>query len=103
MSYYHYKDMTSYVNVDPSVDWGQSFMDSGAIYFKDGSFVLTNKSLAFHNGATFCVAPIVREDLKYHGGPGGLETVSGFSVPRSGTVDFWAVGTGCCGADGEDF
>eukprot|EP00928_Gymnodinium_smaydae_P087130 TRINITY_DN71462_c0_g1_i1.p1 TRINITY_DN71462_c0_g1~~TRINITY_DN71462_c0_g1_i1.p1 ORF type:complete len:319 (-),score=51.63 TRINITY_DN71462_c0_g1_i1:67-1023(-) len=102
--YYNYQDMASYVNVDPGLDVGQSFMDAGTVYFKESSYVLTRKALAFRNGATFCVAPIVRQPVQMIGqsNPNVLNTVTGFSAPRSGTVDFWAVGTDCCGKTGTD-
>mmetsp|Transcript_1873 Transcript_1873/g.4178 ORF Transcript_1873/g.4178 Transcript_1873/m.4178 type:complete len:306 (+) Transcript_1873:74-991(+) len=96
-SYFLYGSMASYVNVDPGADQGQTFMDAGTIYFKDGSFVLGTKSLAFRNGKTYCVAPIL------HDTPPTNQSGSqvGRSAPtRSGTVDFWAVGTDCCGRGG---
>jgi len=105
VNYYNYQDMASYVNVDPGVDVGQSFMDAGTVYFKESSYVLSKKALAFHNGATYCVAPIVRQPVQMLPGqtsPFVLETVTGFSAPRSGTLDFWAVGTDCCGTSGTD-
>mmetsp|Transcript_86916 Transcript_86916/g.243555 ORF Transcript_86916/g.243555 Transcript_86916/m.243555 type:complete len:319 (-) Transcript_86916:97-1053(-) len=104
-NYYNYLDMASYVNVDPGVDVGQSFMDAGTIYFKEGSFPLARKGLAFHNGATYCVAPIVRAPLQLLPGqssPTTLRTATGFNLPSSGTIDFWAVGTNCCGKTGTD-
>mmetsp|Transcript_20558 Transcript_20558/g.57095 ORF Transcript_20558/g.57095 Transcript_20558/m.57095 type:complete len:318 (+) Transcript_20558:60-1013(+) len=105
MMWYNYQDMGSYVNVDPGVDVGQSFMDAGHIYFKDGSYVLQRKGLAFHNGATYCVAPIVRQPVQMMPGqsnPFVLATATGFAVPLSGTIDFWAVGVDCCGTTGTD-
>lgn len=96
VNYYTYQDMGTYVNVDPAVDKGQSFMDAGVVYFKESSYVLTQKALAFHNGKHYCVAPIVREPVEYQGGSANLESQTGFVLQRSGTVDFWAVGTDCC-------
>lgn len=103
--YYNYQDMGSYVNVDPGVDVGQSFMDAGTIYFKESTYVLERKALAFRNGATYCVAPIVRAPVQIMPGqanPNVLETSTGFSPPKSGTIDFWAVGKDCCGSTGTD-
>lgn len=97
------KDMANYVNIDPATDKGQSYMDAGTIYFKEGSYVLRSKAIAFHNGLTYCVAPIVRAPVDYQAGSGAFETESGFVLPQSGTVDFWAVGTDCCGKDGNTF
>eukprot|EP00927_Polykrikos_kofoidii_P063792 TRINITY_DN58695_c0_g1_i1.p1 TRINITY_DN58695_c0_g1~~TRINITY_DN58695_c0_g1_i1.p1 ORF type:complete len:351 (-),score=39.63 TRINITY_DN58695_c0_g1_i1:214-1170(-) len=105
VSYYTYEDMGSYVNVDPGLDVGQSFMDAGTLYFKEGSYVLKRKGLAFHNGDTYCVAPIVRQPVQLartQSNPFVLDTVTGFVPPRSGTVDWWAVGTNCCGKTGTD-
>jgi magnesium-transporting ATPase (P-type) len=85
--YFVYSKMASYVNVDPNLDKGRSYMDAGVIYFKHSSYVDTSKAVAFHNGLTYCVAPIMRSNL------------SGV-VP---SVDFWAVGTDCCGDSGAQF
>lgn len=104
--YYTYQDMASYVNVDPGTDVGQSFMDAGTVYFKESSYVLKQKALAFHNGATYCVAPIVRQPVQMQASQPTsfqLETLTGFAPPRSGTIDFWAVGKDCCGDSGETF
>eukprot|EP00405_Crypthecodinium_cohnii_P006493 CAMPEP_0194778874 /NCGR_PEP_ID=MMETSP0323_2-20130528/69438_1 /TAXON_ID=2866 ORGANISM="Crypthecodinium cohnii, Strain Seligo" /NCGR_SAMPLE_ID=MMETSP0323_2 /ASSEMBLY_ACC=CAM_ASM_000346 /LENGTH=171 /DNA_ID=CAMNT_0039716261 /DNA_START=119 /DNA_END=631 /DNA_ORIENTATION=- len=84
--------MASYLNIDPETDKGQSYMDAGTVYFKDGSHVLRSHGVSFHNGEMYCVAPIVM----------GNEAGS-FTTPRSGTVDFWAVGKNCCGISGADF
>lgn len=103
--HFNYHDMVSYVNVDPGEDVGTSFMDAGTIYFKESTYVLARKALAFHNGATYCVAPIVRQPVQLIPGqanPNVLETVTGFAAPRSGTIDFWAVGKDCCGNVGTD-
>lgn len=90
--FFAYKEMASYVNVDPSVEVGQSFMDAGVVYFRDGTSVLKNSAIAFHNSDTYCVAPIIRQ---------ASATAAG-SNP-SGTVDWWAVGTNCCGESGNTF
>lgn len=85
--YFVYGKMASYVNVDPMLDKGRSYMDAGTVYFKEGSYVDSRKGIAFHNGLTYCVAPIMR-------GNG--------SIPGA-TIDFWAVGTDCCGDQGTKF
>lgn len=104
--FYNLRDMASYTNVDPGVDQGQGFMDAGTIYFKEGSFVLKRKALAFHNGHTYCVAPITRSPLELDNPAQQngfqLATATGYSTGRSGTVDFWAVGIDCCGKTGTD-
>jgi len=97
-SYYTWGDMASYVNIDPFKDRGQSFMDAGAIYFKDGSYVLKNNAVAFRNGHTYCVAPIVRKV-----GNVSKQQAGGFEMDLGGSVDFWAVGVDCCGPKGEHF
>jgi len=105
VNYYNYQDMAAYVNVDPGEDLGQSYMDAGYVYFKENTYVIRGKAMAFHNGATYCVAPIVRQSLEALPGqadPTGAVTSTGFVPPRSGTIDFWAVGTDCCGTDGTD-
>jgi len=96
INYYNYQDMASYVNIDPFADKGQSYMDAGRVYFKDGSFVQQEQAIAFRNGHTYCVAPIVSHSLVPN--DGGV-----FQVPPSGTVDWWAVGTDCCGRNGNMF
>lgn len=84
--YFVYGKMASYVNVDPIQDKGRSYMDAGVIYFKEGSYVDARKSVAFHNGLTYCVAPIMRS-----------------TNGTLATIDFWAVGTDCCGESGAQF
>jgi len=79
-----YDKMASYVNIDPSVDKGRSYMDAGTVYFKQGSYV--DSKSAFHNGLTYCVAPIQRGN--------GSRPVG---------TDFWAIGVDCCGDNGEKF
>mmetsp|Transcript_18169 Transcript_18169/g.51891 ORF Transcript_18169/g.51891 Transcript_18169/m.51891 type:complete len:310 (+) Transcript_18169:94-1023(+) len=103
VNFHTWKDMASYVNIDPDMDRGQSYMDAGFVYFKEGSFVSRNHTIAFRNGLTYCVAPILRRPVEYVSGAGELPTLNGFVLPRSGTVDFWAVGTDCCGNDGRTF
>jgi len=97
-----WNDMAVYVNIDPDRDRGQSFMDAGTLYFKEGSSILRNNTIAFRNGRTYCVAPIVRPPVDREVGSEVLQTASGFVLPRSGTVDFWAVGVDCCDG-GKEF
>lgn len=99
VQYFTYGEMASYIGIDPDKDRGQSYMDAGEVYFKENSHVDTSRAIAFHNGLTYCVAPILRESLTQV----ALQTVNGFSPPPSGTVDFWAVGTNCCGNKGDTF
>jgi len=95
--YYSYQDMASYTNVDPSLEVGQTFMDAGVIYFRDGSAVHHDNAIAFHNHDTYCVAPILRPASLAQQGDSKLP------LPPSGTVDFWAVGLNCCGENGENW
>lgn len=100
MKYYTWPDMANYVNIDPDTDQGQSYMDAGTVYFREGSYVLEDHAIAFLNGARYCVAPVVRASPNV---TVPRQTVNGFVLPRSGTVDFWAVGTDCCGPDGRNY
>mmetsp|Transcript_83142 Transcript_83142/g.193129 ORF Transcript_83142/g.193129 Transcript_83142/m.193129 type:complete len:310 (-) Transcript_83142:91-1020(-) len=101
--YYSFQDMASYINIDPATDKGQSYMDAGTVYFKEGSYVLRDKAIAFKNGLTYCVAPIVRAPINHQADNNVPNTASGFIMPKAGTVDWWAVGTDCCGRDGNSF
>lgn len=92
--------MNSYINIDPNNDRGQSYMDSGRVYFKENSYVVTNKALAYQSLHTYCVAPILRESVENQGSGGDQITLS---TPDSGTVDWWAVGIDCCDEDGGNF
>ncbi|CAE8610841.1 unnamed protein product [Polarella glacialis] len=100
--YYAYKEMASYVDVNPSVDKATSYMDAGVIYFKEGTSVLRSMALAFRNGRTYCVAPIYLDPLQNVSNTASSKT-PGFITPRSGTIDFWAVGVDCCGDTGNTF
>mmetsp|Transcript_44895 Transcript_44895/g.97692 ORF Transcript_44895/g.97692 Transcript_44895/m.97692 type:complete len:313 (+) Transcript_44895:74-1012(+) len=104
--YQEYHQMASYVNVDPSRDKGSSFMDAGAIYFKDRVSVDRTKAIAFRNGLTYCIAPVILDPLEAASAGNASDsrkTAAGFLIPTSGTLDFWAVGTNCCGTTGTPF
>merc|ERR1719491_2685420 len=64
VNYYTYEGMLNYVNVDPAEESGQTFMDSGRVYFKENTLVVSKQASAFHNGDTYCVAPIIRQASK---------------------------------------
>jgi hypothetical protein len=100
---YSYRDLVSYVDVSPSKDNGQSYMDSGHVYFHEHSYVLRQKFNKFRNGDTYCVAPIVAG--RFTAQPGtNANTMNGFVLPESGTYDWWAVGTNCCdGTEAANF
>jgi len=113
---YSYGDLVSYVDIDPALDRGTSYMDAGHIYFKEHSNPLVQGKFGkFRNGDTYCAAPIIRgpflafpntqsvANVDETGNPkvsNGYVTkskvVNGYVIPESGTFDFWAVGTNCC-------
>jgi len=96
VNYYNVKGMASYINIDPATDKGESYMDAGTVYFKENSRVQRETAVAFRNGLTYCVAPIIRTVKESKPGEAPMP-------PASGTVDFWAVGIDCCGKKGETF
>jgi len=105
--FYGIKDLDIYVNIDPATDSGQSYMDAGQVYFKEGTFVDKSKAVAFSNNGIYCVAPILRAPLENAGGatPAGGNPLVGtpYVVPPSGTIDFWAVGLNCCDGAGKNW
>lgn len=103
-SYYDFQDMASYINIDPSSDRGQTYMDAGQVYFKEGTQVEVSKAIAFQEDEIYCVAPIVQQTLDSGGSSDG-NSLSGnaLKLPKSGTVDFWAVGINCCDPSGLNF
>eukprot|EP00413_Alexandrium_margalefii_P018017 CAMPEP_0204534386 /NCGR_PEP_ID=MMETSP0661-20131031/12912_1 /ASSEMBLY_ACC=CAM_ASM_000606 /TAXON_ID=109239 /ORGANISM="Alexandrium margalefi, Strain AMGDE01CS-322" /LENGTH=292 /DNA_ID=CAMNT_0051540837 /DNA_START=93 /DNA_END=968 /DNA_ORIENTATION=- len=102
-SYLAYGDLASYTNLDPSGDKGQSFMDAGQVYFREGSTVSASDMMAFKSVSTFCVAPITSQPLWNAGDPDQIQAGGPVNMPPSGTVDFWAVGTDCCSPRAKSF
>lgn len=102
-TYYNIQDLETYINIDPTKDRGQSFMDAGQAYFKESTTVAVGNANAFRNNGVYCVAPIVRQPLGNQGGSNQVETQGVFKLPESGTVDFWAVGVNCCEPTGLGF
>lgn len=102
-SYYDFQNMASYINIDPSTDRGQTYMDGGEVYFSQGSRVEASKAIAFQEDEIYCVAPIVGQTMD--GGADGAASLTGndLKMPPSGTVDFWAVGINCCDPSGLNF
>lgn len=97
---YSYRDLVSYVDIDPFTDKGQAYMDSGHVYFKETSYVLRQKFTKFKNADVYCAAPIVRGNFKaIAGAAGSQDNVNGNVIPSSGTYDWWAVGVNCCDGD----
>lgn len=95
-SYLSYEDMASYVNIDPSKDKGQSYMDAGIVYFREGAAVQTRDGSLFHSDGDFCVAPILSYPVWRQSEMREISQRGALVLPESGTVDFWAVGTNCC-------
>lgn len=98
-SFYSYQDLADYINIDPSEDKGQSFMDSGQVYFKEASYVAVDEFVAFKSEATFCVAPILSEDALQPSAP--ASKALGQNFPN--VVDFWAVGLNCCNQETGEY
>lgn len=92
---YSYRDLISYVDINPGRDNGQAYMDSGHVYFNEHSYVLRQKFNKFQNGDTYCVAPIVHGNFQAQAGSTS-KSKNGYVLPESGTYDWWAVGTNCC-------
>jgi len=88
--FYAFQSMAAYVNINPSLDSGQSYADAGEVYFKEGSRVDTTRAVAFKNSDVFCAAPII------------LELESGEMVEAK-SMDWWAVGVNCCKPNGAAF
>mmetsp|Transcript_391 Transcript_391/g.1343 ORF Transcript_391/g.1343 Transcript_391/m.1343 type:complete len:312 (-) Transcript_391:29-964(-) len=102
-SHYLYKELADYVNIDPSMDKGQAYMDAGQVYFKENSYVDRATATAYKSGMIFCVAPIVRQPPSNQGGASQVAVNGPMVTPESGTVDFWAVGINCCNPSGENW
>ncbi|CAD7934816.1 unnamed protein product [Amoebophrya sp. A120] len=93
--WYTYQDLADYVLIDPANAQGQSYMDAGVLYFKQGTRVATESARAFRDTKTYCVAPIVGQPLQGE--------ATRLVLPNSGTFDFWAIGTDCCQPSGDQF
>lgn len=57
ISVFTYQDSVSYVDIDPAVAKGQSYMDAGQVYFKEGTSISKNDMVAFRSRTTFCQRP----------------------------------------------
>eukprot|EP00439_Symbiodinium_sp_Y106_P032200 s4318_g3.t2 len=96
IGYYTYQDLVSYTDVDPAHAKGQSYMDAGEVYFKEGTEVATNEMVSFTSRTNFCAAPIIGQPLRNQAGPDEVAAEGGVVIPEAGSIDFWAVGTNCC-------
>jgi len=97
--YFQFRNLVTYVNLDPARDVGGAYMDAGEVYFKEGSRIDTGRAIAVMSKDVFCVAPIVREEASMS----EAELLKGLPPPTSGTMDWWVVGKNCCQPDGEQF
>lgn len=80
--------MVTYSDVDPMAMRGQQVMDGGVFRFSKEARVDLQRSMAFRNKKMYCVAPVRRQE----------------EAPDAGqSVDFWVVGTDCCGTSGDDY
>merc|ERR1719506_3383008 len=98
--YRQFRNLVTYVNIDPQFDVGGAYMDSGEVYFKEGSRVDTKRAIAVMSKDVFCAAPIIRE--------GSAQTQAQDETgmpppPPSGTMDWWVIGKNCCLPSGEQF
>jgi len=101
-SFYTYQDLATYNDIDPSADQGQTYMDVGQIYFKEGSKLERAEMMAYKSALTYCVAPITSQTF-WNTGSEAIDPGGPMKIPESGTVDFWAVGTDCCSAQDRSF
>lgn len=83
--YYDIENLNTYPSVNPAREKGQQLMDSGRVYFADGTGLDMRKAMGFKNLDLYCVAPIV------HG------------EDQLASYDFWAVGINCCSGVSSDF
>jgi hypothetical protein len=90
----------TYVNIDPQYDVGGAYMDSGEVYFKEGSRVDTKRAIAVVSRDVFCVAPVIRDAAAQ---TQAEDEAGGQPPPPSGTVDWWVIGKNCCLPSGEQF
>lgn len=102
-SYYGFQDLAVYTDLDPSVDKGQSYMDAGQIYFKEGVEIDTQDMITFRSGNVYCAAPILGQPLWNQDDKAQLEQSGALRLPKSGTLDFWAVGVDCCDKESKTF
>eukprot|EP00933_Yihiella_yeosuensis_P005948 TRINITY_DN110577_c0_g1_i1.p1 TRINITY_DN110577_c0_g1~~TRINITY_DN110577_c0_g1_i1.p1 ORF type:complete len:347 (-),score=69.69 TRINITY_DN110577_c0_g1_i1:184-1224(-) len=96
VSFITYNDLATYTDIDPAMDKGQTYMDAGQVYFREGSTVDRRQMVAYRSGQTFCAAPIVGSPTRNQQGKAQAELEGPIAIPQSGTVDFWAVGVDCC-------
>mmetsp|Transcript_13199 Transcript_13199/g.24386 ORF Transcript_13199/g.24386 Transcript_13199/m.24386 type:complete len:300 (+) Transcript_13199:130-1029(+) len=74
--YWAYEGQREYANVVPT-EPALLHMDAGVMGFSSDSHVDVQKAVGYHNGHTYCVAPIVTSDAQT-------------------LIEYWAVGVDCC-------
>eukprot|EP00931_Biecheleriopsis_adriatica_P004085 TRINITY_DN105804_c0_g1_i1.p1 TRINITY_DN105804_c0_g1~~TRINITY_DN105804_c0_g1_i1.p1 ORF type:complete len:362 (+),score=53.64 TRINITY_DN105804_c0_g1_i1:90-1088(+) len=85
--YYDITTLDSFDNVNPARTQGRQLLDAGRVVFAKGSRLDMNRSGAFKDLATYCVAPII----------------SAPSEALPAAFDLWAAGKDCCSDEGKDF
>lgn len=83
--FYDMDNLNTYNQLDPAVIPGQGAMDSGKVYFKEGTAIDTRKSIGYKDDSLYCAAPIARGD------------------DQLATYDYWAIGVDCCSATNGDW
>lgn len=82
--YWYTSQSHAFANILPS-ESAAGYRDAGRIVFAQRSRVDVSKALGFKDGKVYCVAPVM----------GGTD--------EGMKVQFWAVGTNCCGPRGHPF
>jgi len=103
MSFFRVQDLAAYTNIDPSLDKGQSYMDAGQVYFREGSRVAAEQVSVFRSDGVYCAAPILNNEFVNQDGEDQVEQDGPLKITKAQTVDFWAVGTGCCDEETKTF
>lgn len=85
--YYLISALNFYAGVDPAIIAGTHVLDAGQIVFVNTTSLNKNLSMGWSSGGTvYCAAPIISS-----------------SSSSLVSYDFWAVGTGCCTVNQNNF
>lgn len=87
--FYELSSLDAYDAVDPTEVRPGQMLDAGTVGFTDTSTFVARMTAEFHNGDTYCVAPIT--------------AVWNNSLVPLALYEFWAVGINCCNASASDF
>lgn len=82
--FFFLESLKTYSNIDPAQVSGVQLMDSGKVYFAEGTRLGLDMGMSFTSWDTYCVAPITTR--------AGLPTQGS----QLATYDLWAVGVNCC-------